>query len=346
VCGKVFDYLDEDRSGFLDPEEQEKAAQLIRSMMMPKARCEMLDFDSNSDGLIERDEWLDFMRAIARKSSEKDLLDAIKRTWGGRMEDNSATNSRLANDSGEAISIGILPTTKWDQIKPQCSYLDELKSNPNIRTSCPDIDAIAEDVRLKAEEFTYVAETKSLVELLRDPSTDRDDCLHAIIAYTHDLSSGSKDGNLYYEKNKMLRDRSAAGRGQMMSTWGVCVHYMLKGLARLPDFSGVCYRGFPSSDKEDIESRYREGREIQWGAFSSTTTDVAAARYFAGLGGVVAKIKLLSGKDICKISFFETEKEIISLPNDKFLVTRGCYSEGCICMVDLHQNSGAEIFKS
>ena len=121
---------------------------------------------------------------------------------------------------------------------------------------------------------------------------------------------------------------------------------MLKGLGRLPDFSGVCYRGFPSSDKEDIISQYVEGRTIQWGAFTSTTTDVAAARYFAGLGGVVAKIKLLSGKDICKISFFETEKEIISLPNDKFLVTRGCYSEGGICMIDLHQNSGAEIFKS
>ena len=121
---------------------------------------------------------------------------------------------------------------------------------------------------------------------------------------------------------------------------------MLKGLARLPDFSGVCYRGFPSSDKEDIISQYVEGRTIQWGAFTSTTTDVAAARYFAGLGGVVAKIKLLSGKDICKISFVQTEKEILLTPNDRFLVTRGCYSEGGICMVDLHQSSGDQMLIS
>ena len=66
---------------------------------------------------------------------------------------------------------------------------------------------------------------------------------------------------------------------------GACVHCTLKALAPLPDFEGVCYRGFPASDKADILRQYRKRRPIQWGAFTSTTTSIAAARRFAGAGG-------------------------------------------------------------
>ena len=92
VCAKLFEYLDADKNGMLDPVEQKKAARLIHSMMMPKARFELVEFDSNSDGLISRDEWFDYMRAIVHASSEKDVLDAIKRSWGAPIEDNTAAN--------------------------------------------------------------------------------------------------------------------------------------------------------------------------------------------------------------------------------------------------------------
>ena len=54
--------------------------------------------------------------------------------------------------------------------------------------------------------------------------------LAAIVAYTHDLVHPESEsrGNLYYEMNSALRDRSSAGRATMMRTWGVAVHYTLK----------------------------------------------------------------------------------------------------------------------
>ena len=54
---------------------------------------------------------------------------------------------------------------------------------------------------------------------------------------------------------------------------------------------------------------------------TSTTTSVEAARGFAGEGGVVIKIDVASGKDICALSFFATEAEVLLSPNHKFVVT-------------------------
>ena len=39
-----------------------------------------------------------------------------------------------------------------------------------------------------------------------------ENCTVAIVAYTHDLMLGSKQGNLYFELNTMLRKRKPATR--------------------------------------------------------------------------------------------------------------------------------------
>ena len=44
-----------------------------------------------------------------------------------------AVMSHLDIDGGEAAAIGILPTTRWDQIQPERPYLDGLTSNTKIR---------------------------------------------------------------------------------------------------------------------------------------------------------------------------------------------------------------------
>jgi hypothetical protein len=41
--------------------------------------------------------------------------------------------SHFDTDGGEAVAIGILPTTRWDQIQPERPYLDGLTSNTKIR---------------------------------------------------------------------------------------------------------------------------------------------------------------------------------------------------------------------
>ena len=59
--------------------------------------------------------------------------------------------------------------------------------------------------------------------------------------YTHDLTQvgGERKGNLFFEMNQQLRDRSHAGRTQMMVAWGVVVSYTLRALSKLPDVQ-VC----------------------------------------------------------------------------------------------------------
>ena len=127
----------------------------------------------------------------------------------------------------------------------------------------------------------------------------------ALVAYTHDVNNvdGSKEGNVYFECNRMLRLRSIEQRAKMMKTWGVFVHYLLRALGRLPNIVGVVYRGYP--DKGTVEREYKPGRPIQWGAFTSTTTEFAAAKGFTDpVQGVIFKITVSSGRDINAYSFY------------------------------------------
>ncbi len=66
----------------------------------------------------------------------------------------------------------------------------------------------------------------------------------ALVAWTHDVNNvdGSKEGNVYFECNRMLRLRSAQERAAMMRTWGTFVHYLLRALGRLPNVVGVVFR--------------------------------------------------------------------------------------------------------
>jgi hypothetical protein len=129
----------------------------------------------------------------------------------------------------------------------------------------------------------------------------------ALVAYTHDLNKpdGSKEGNVYFECNRMLRLRSLEDRAKMMRTWGVFVHYLLRALVQLPNITGVVFRGYP--DKKDVIMReYQCGRTVQWGAFTSTTTSFEAAKGFCGdpSSGVIFKINVSSGRDINPYSFY------------------------------------------
>ena len=117
-----------------------------------------------------------------------------------------------------------------------------------------------------------------------------ENCTVAIVAYTHDLMLGSKQGNLYFELNTMLRQRKPDEREVLVATWGGFMFYMMHGLAQLPDFKGVCWRGYNHGSRAAIIQEYQVGRPIQWGAFTSVTTSLDAAKSFAPQSRVVFKI--------------------------------------------------------
>ena len=68
------------------------------------------------------------------------------------------------------------------------------------------------------------------------------------------------------------------------------------------------------------------GRPIQWGAFSSTSRDVAVTRQFTSQAdGVIFKLTLCAGKAIEAYSYFASEAEVLVSPQARFTVASAPY---------------------
>ena len=90
-----------------------------------------------------------------------------------------------------------LPTTDWRLPDPQRSCTDELRISAGVRAKVPRIDTIVADVQVKVQELNFTPVPVQLPE----------DCVAAIVAYTHDLNTGVGEGTVYFELNNMLRQR-------------------------------------------------------------------------------------------------------------------------------------------
>jgi hypothetical protein len=238
--------------------------------------------------------------------------------------------SRLHTDTESALTM--IPTTKWVDVAPGHGCIDELRGNPDIRSVVKHIDSTVEDIRMKVLELQHTHSSS--------PVTLTEDCIAAIVAYTHDLQHPLKDGNIYYELNIMLRQRGAVQRAQLVKTWGGFMYYMMTGLNMLPDFNGVCWRGYNHGSTEDVIREYTVGRPIQWGAFTSVTTNLRAAKSFAPDTRVVFKITIMSGRDINDYSFFPQEGEILLSPSHRFLVSSEPREQDGYTFIDLVQATG------
>ena len=61
-----------------------------------------------------------------------------------------------------------------------------------------------------------------------------------------------------------------------------------------------------------VTSQYAVGRPVQWGAFSSTSTNVDVTKQFTDQQrGVIFKLTLVAGKKIQAYSFFPQEDEVL-----------------------------------
>ena len=131
-------------------------------------------------------------------------------------------------------------------------------------------------------------------------------------------------GNLYFELNHALRQRGGVQRTAALQLWGGYLYYLLSGLSKLTDVETVVYRGYP--DKAKVVEQYKVGRPIQWGAFSSTSTSVAATKGFTDQEhGVIFKLTVQSGKVIKAYSYFPSEDEVLLSPQARFVVSSALY---------------------
>ena len=99
--------------------------------------------------------------------------------------------------------------------------------------------------------------------------------------------------------------------------------YLLKALRKLPTFRGVVYRG--NDNRTIVKQEYRQGREIFWSGFTSTTLSKDVAKEFSGKGGVIFNIKVSTGKNISQFSTLGREDEIILTPNTGLIVAKELY---------------------
>ena len=196
--------------------------------------------------------------------------------------------------------------------KPSRSCADELR-RPELGAVVIDMDDLLDDVGFKMQQLMY--------EPL--PVALPDDELFAVVVYTYDNQSGEQPGNLFYELNNALRQRGA-GRAALLQLWGGFLYYLLSALDKLTDTAGVVYRGYP--DKAKVEEQYQVGRPIQWGAFSSTSTETTTAKAFTDKhSGVIFKLTVLSGKVIKAYSYFSAEDEVLISPQARFVVSSAPY---------------------
>ena len=230
-------------------------------------------------------------------------------------------------------SIKALPTTRWQDIVPPGSAADALRDSAAVCAACPHIDAIVGDCLVKAEELQF--EDGLPAQLAPDHAL-------ALAAYSHDLGNGTKAGNLYFELNGALRKRGKDDRAAMMEGWGVFMHFLMAAMALLPRFEGVCYRGMSGApDKAATVAQYKMGRPIQWGAFSSTSTNFNATKGFTDEAtGVIFKINVTDGRDINAYSFFPAEDEILLSPSHRFMVCSAPYERDGYTVIDMVQAEG------
>lgn len=115
--------------------------------------------------------------------------------------------------------------------------------------------------------------------------------------------------------NDALRDRA----GPRFDAWSPIRWHLNQALAAQPDVRADVLRGMSAQNVVE----YKTDKRIHWSGFSSTTTDLAVARQFAGPAGVIFKLKVQNAKDIRRFSWFGgSEGELLLSPNMEFVVTQ------------------------
>ena len=100
-----------------------------------------------------------------------------------------------------------------------------------------------------------------------------------------DHGDGTKDGNLFCEVNRDLRELARANQATRelpINTWGPFVHHCIEGLTKCPTVAPgtVTWRARPEP-LEILKNVYHQGDELIFRSFTSSTLDFKVACHTA-----------------------------------------------------------------
>ena len=172
------------------------------------------------------------VRCWAQAPEARPTFTELLPLFGGRwcMQDVDLASSNPWDDA---------PEISWGGVDPALRCIAGLRQNAAARESLADLEGLVSSVQEKVREIRSGVDhdAHSLAARLDD------DELAAIVAYTHDLQLPEQAGNLYFELNNSLRAATPEALRTSMGTWGELVHYILRGLLKLPSYEGVVLRG-------------------------------------------------------------------------------------------------------
>lgn len=165
----------------------------------------------------------------------------------------------------------------------------------------------------------------SLATMVIGQNDPRRGGIAAVLAFTADIRNDgdTQDGEIFFELNKALRDRTPVGIDNLHRTWGCFLRYLREGLRLRPNYVGVAFRILRNAIH--ILEQYEVGKVICWGSFVSATTDADAALQFVStdrsLQEVACKINITDARTLGDLSCFPDEQEVFFWPDSKFAVT-------------------------
>ena len=145
------------------------------------------------------------------------------------------------------------------------------------------------------------------------------------------------ESELYTSLNALLRQRDR----QRLKPFFPYLKLMIDARRKLPRYVGVVWRGVKGVD---LRANYKQGSEVYWWAFSSTTKELSTLQnpQFLGTSGVrtVFNIQVKRGVDIVRYSIFQgedSEAEVLIYPGTKLRVVDSMDMGGGLFMVHLEE---------
>jgi hypothetical protein len=182
--------------------------------------------------------------------------------------------------------------------------MELLKASGSL--SVPQMEDIVEDVTARLEQDGVARDAADY------------NMRFAFYAYTYEATFLKPHQQLYAVLNDALRSREDG----KFKAWMPFIYYLNKALASLPTIETIVHKGMRNVQKH--AAKYDGTKRVHWSGYSSTSTDIAVAKKFAGPDGLVLVIEVLNAKNVQGYSWFgKQEAELMLSPNMEFQTSSG-----------------------